>query len=387
MESFKTVRSSAEQTIVAKEVLNQTYSGLTGRVMALALIAASIFLLGKTVSADEPQWYIGAGAGQSTLKPLMRGSRFTVTDDTDTGYKVFVGAELTDHLSAELFLADLGSAKLSPSGSVDYQAYGASAQLAFPHNNPGIFGYFKGGVMGVKTQDDLPHDADDSFTVFGGLGAEYQMRNGYSLRGEYERLTKRSDLVSLSLVKRFGGDSDSVVIEERRDQEAVRQPATKRQVLSVIKPPLKVSFNDTDHDGVLDARDMCQQTPAGAKVDSRGCPAFLGVMADVSFEPGSDYLNALSKVVLNQVAREMHHYQGQQFVIVGHSDAQEATGSRKKLSLKRAFAVARHLIERGVSKKQLRVGGYGAAKPRASNANEEGRARNRRIELYLPKHG
>lgn len=387
MEYFNLVRYGSEPTGISPPTANRRKFGLTGWKLVPVLAAVSMFLVGERVLADDPQWYVGAAAGQSTLKPSMKDSGFTVTDDSDTGYKVFLGTELSNHLSTEVFFADLGTAELSPTGSVGYQTYGASVQLAFPHNNPGVFGYIKGGVIGVNTDDDLSHDADDSFSMFAGLGAEYQLRNGYSVRGEYERLTQRAELVSLSLVKRFGGEPGSVEVDQQTYLDTpAREPVVQREAL-VSKPPLSVSFMDSDRDGVLDTRDRCKQTPAGAKVDARGCPTFLGVMADIRFDPGSDYLNALAKVALNQVARGMQGYSGQQFIIVGHSDSQEATGSRKKLSVKRAFAVARHLIGRGVPKDLLRVGGFGAAKPAASNSNETGRASNRRIELYLPKQG
>jgi OOP family OmpA-OmpF porin len=40
-----------------------------------------------------------------------------------------------------------------------------------------------------------------------------------------------------------------------------------------------------------------------------------------------------------------------------------------------------YLLDRGVAQEQLVTKGYGPANPRASNATEEGRARNRRVEL------
>jgi outer membrane protein OmpA-like peptidoglycan-associated protein len=70
--------------------------------------------------------------------------------------------------------------------------------------------------------------------------------------------------------------------------------------------------------------------------------------------------------------------------INGHTDNRGPDAYNKTLSERRAAAVRAALIARGLPGKEAsRVvsGGFGAAEPIADNGTEEGRARNRRVEL------
>ena len=69
--------------------------------------------------------------------------------------------------------------------------------------------------------------------------------------------------------------------------------------------------------------------------------------------------------------------------IVGYTDS---TGNDKiniPLSQRRALAVANYLALRGVDAGRLNAYGAGAQNPIASNATEEGKAQNRRVEITL----
>ena len=324
--------------------------------------------LSSPVAADEPQWYVGGGLGLSQVKPDASDTPWRVSDDSDLGYKLTVGRELSDHLAVEAFWADLGNAEVAPRGRVDYKVYGAGVLLAFPDNNPGLSGFVKGGLVGIDANANLPHKTDNHFLVYGGLGAEYQLDNGLSLRGEYERYAEDAGLFSLNLVKRFGGEEEEVVEEDL--------PRVS------LAPTVNAAVDDQDGDGVPDAKDRCPATPAGAPVNARGCPRFVGILRGVTFEPGSARLTPRAKKVLDAVARDMRKYPGHKFVVLGHTDNAGDALHNKRLSIQRARAVALYLVKRGISPKRLRYGGYGEAKPIASNDTPEGRARNRRVEIW-----
>jgi outer membrane protein OmpA-like peptidoglycan-associated protein len=58
------------------------------------------------------------------------------------------------------------------------------------------------------------------------------------------------------------------------------------------------------------------------------------------------------------------------------------------LSLRRARAIEKILVSHGIPSNRISVIGYGDARPIASNHTEEGRAKNRRVEVKLmPKEG
>jgi outer membrane protein OmpA-like peptidoglycan-associated protein len=70
-------------------------------------------------------------------------------------------------------------------------------------------------------------------------------------------------------------------------------------------------------------------------------------------------------------------------VVEGYTDNVGSAASNQKLSETRAKAVMQYLIDRGVDKKRLKSVGYGASKPVDDNKTEEGRAKNRRVELGI----
>lgn len=69
--------------------------------------------------------------------------------------------------------------------------------------------------------------------------------------------------------------------------------------------------------------------------------------------------------------------------VVGHTDSQGSEMVNLRLSIARAEAVVEELRKRGVGLERLTADGRGEADPLTSNATEQGRARNRRVELLL----
>ena len=69
------------------------------------------------------------------------------------------------------------------------------------------------------------------------------------------------------------------------------------------------------------------------------------------------------------------------FLVEGHTDALGSDEYNERLSIARAQAVAQYLEGRGIPEARLRPTGKGESAPVASNANEEGRQRNRRVDF------
>jgi outer membrane protein OmpA-like peptidoglycan-associated protein len=67
--------------------------------------------------------------------------------------------------------------------------------------------------------------------------------------------------------------------------------------------------------------------------------------------------------------------------VAGHTDSMGSDAYNMELSQQRAEAVRNFLISRGVAADRLTAKGYGEAQPVADNATEEGRFKNRRVEL------
>ena len=101
----------------------------------------------------------------------------------------------------------------------------------------------------------------------------------------------------------------------------------------------------------------------------------------ITFAPGSAKIDAQSGALLDTLAREVRACPGK-IRIEGHTDTVGRGRVNRHLSEARAAAVRNALIARGVPAGRLSAKGYGARRPIADNTTEEGRARNRRIELH-----
>lgn len=103
----------------------------------------------------------------------------------------------------------------------------------------------------------------------------------------------------------------------------------------------------------------------------------------LSFATGGTDLSSGSAAALDMLSRMLSRDSELSVVIVGHSDNEGTLDGNIDLSRRRAEAVRDALIERGVPGGQLDARGIGYLAPVTSNASEQGRAQNRRVELVL----
>ena len=94
-------------------------------------------------------------------------------------------------------------------------------------------------------------------------------------------------------------------------------------------------------------------------------------------------INPKAQSILNDVAGWLKKNPQMKCELSGHTDGKGSVAYNQKLSEQRAKAVYDYLIERGVSADNLSWKGYGKSEPIATNATDEGRQLNRRVELRL----
>jgi OOP family OmpA-OmpF porin len=137
---------------------------------------------------------------------------------------------------------------------------------------------------------------------------------------------------------------------------------------------------DSDNDGVPDYLDECPDTADGVTVNEVGCPAPI-VLHGVHFEFDSAKLTPNAHKILDRVAESLHDHPNLEITIAGHTDSVGSSDYNKRLSQLRAEAVMNYLVSSGIEQSRMEAIGYGEERPIASNATEEGRAQNRRVEL------
>jgi len=102
----------------------------------------------------------------------------------------------------------------------------------------------------------------------------------------------------------------------------------------------------------------------------------------IHFDTGKAEVKPESRPALEQVARLLAQDASLKILVVGHTDMVGSIESNMKLSQARAEAVAQALVaQHGVAAARLKGYGVGPLSPVASNDTDEGRARNRRVEL------
>ncbi len=104
----------------------------------------------------------------------------------------------------------------------------------------------------------------------------------------------------------------------------------------------------------------------------------------INFDTDSDVVKPEYMAEVERVARYLKDFPELKVVIQGHTDNRGTTEYNLDLSLRRAKSVIRLLAGRyGIDPGRLKAEGFGASQPIATNDNEEGRARNRRIYAIL----
>ena len=135
---------------------------------------------------------------------------------------------------------------------------------------------------------------------------------------------------------------------------------------------------DTDGDGVYDEDDKCPGTPKGARVNAQGC----WVLSHVLFDFDKSVIKPVAYPLLDEVVAIFGKNPGMKVDLQGHCDNIGTPEYNKSLSLKRANAIKKYLVSKGIAETRLTTQGFGFSKPVAPNTTKEERSLNRRVELH-----
>jgi len=107
------------------------------------------------------------------------------------------------------------------------------------------------------------------------------------------------------------------------------------------------------------------------------------VLRGVHFDFDKSDIRPDSRPILNEAAEILKENPDVRISVEGHTDAIGSDAYNEGLSLRRAEAVFRYLVNHGIAPERMEVSGYGKRQPVASNDTESGRAQNRRVELHV----
>jgi outer membrane protein OmpA-like peptidoglycan-associated protein len=111
----------------------------------------------------------------------------------------------------------------------------------------------------------------------------------------------------------------------------------------------------------------------------------VNIPSDVSFDVGSASIRPAMRTVLDPFAASLHGdaNANTRVEIVGHTDSTGSEAVNNALSLERAHSVRDYLLSHGVPAVRVTTSAKGEREPVADNTSESGRARNRRVEIFL----
>lgn len=113
----------------------------------------------------------------------------------------------------------------------------------------------------------------------------------------------------------------------------------------------------------------------------------LEIPADVSFDTGRSDIKSNFRPVLERFAQTLNENPAATVTIIGHTDSVGDDSVNQPLSVDRAANTRNYLAQRGVASNRIAIEGRGEREPIASNDDASGRARNRRVEIYVAERG
>jgi len=135
-----------------------------------------------------------------------------------------------------------------------------------------------------------------------------------------------------------------------------------------------------------DRRKAMEQATQGTNVEvtrTQDNQLKINIPNDISFDVGSAAIKPQLRAVLDPFVSSLQGDPTAQITIVGHTDSTGSDALNNKLSVERADSVRDYITTRGVAANRVTTAGRGDREPIADNASEAGRAKNRRVEIFL----
>ncbi|MDW6004229.1 OmpA family protein [Vibrio mangrovi] len=157
-----------------------------------------------------------------------------------------------------------------------------------------------------------------------------------------------------------------------------------------IAPPVAVQtsdLSDSDHDGVINARDLCPSTPKDAETDNEGCETYYRSKTQrqlrILFENNSSNINPIFNAQIKQMVHFLKEYPETSIELRGYASKSGETRYNEALSRQRAESVERRLIEQGIPAARIRIVGFGESAPEANGEDQISNAKNRRVSATV----
>ena len=189
---------------------------------------------------------------------------------------------------------------------------------------------------------------------------------------------KTKEPVSAALNIQFEDYEENINTNEANGQYSVELPLATQEITINVKSPGFMSITEVINLGGEDAGYEFVLTPLEVGATIR--------LNEVYFQRATSDLLEESFSELDRVVDMMEENPTVKIELSGHTDNQGSSKLNLKLSQERVEKVKQYLTEHGIEGKRIKGKGYGGTKPVASNASEETRKLNRRVEIKILKN-
>ncbi len=233
----------------------------------------------------------------------------------------------------------------------------------------------------------------DSKSLFGPLATNGSVPSGSVGKGANDKYSYTYAGLEFSLGSSSKPDLTwhnpvSTLYDELKDPSLRNELEALKQRVSTLEGLVDELSRDEDGDGVSDKFDKCPGTPAGTQVDGAGCPIKFPEpqvqestsYPNIQFEFDSSVLKTESYSILDRLSSDLRE-SGATVTLDGHASSEGSEAYNLNLSRDRANSVKQYLVNSGVDAAKVNVQAFGESAPIASNATEEGRVANRRVEI------
>lgn len=184
--------------------------------------------------------------------------------------------------------------------------------------------------------------------------------------------------------------ASTTMLRDSRDELAASQQAlnmtqeemdAQQQALAAQRSQLREADAERRFQVAL-AEAQKKFSPSEAEVFRQGDKILIRLKS-MEFASGTSTVPERSKAILDRVAAVAQDLNPKEVVVEGHTDSVGSAAVNEKLSEQRADNVVDYLASTGISKESMQSKGYGFQKPISSNKSKEGRAQNRRVDVWI----
>jgi OmpA-OmpF porin, OOP family len=205
----------------------------------------------------------------------------------------------------------------------------------------------------------------------------YNFDNGAKAKSPFQIMKNYENAVSKNGGKMVYKNTNAL----DADLEATYHLATKKKELWVNISNFGGTVNEVEHFTlyVLEMEPMKQEIEANEMFETINKDGFVALY--INYETGKSDIKPESQSIVDQIVEMLRQNKELKISIEGHTNNVGDNNSNQTLSENRAKAVMNALIARGIEKSRLSYKGCGSSKPIADNATEEGKAKNRRVDI------